>query len=191
MGIDSRPPTGFSPAGGERPVGTAVAVAMSGGVDSSVAAALLLEWGYDVTGVTMCLWAERETGESASSSASGEGAVQNVRRVCDALGVPLRIVDFQAAFKSAIVDYFIEAYSHGLTPNPCLACPDGALPVTAKIRYQAKSTAATVLPVESDMADVLFDTPLRDITPGQSVVFYRGEEILGGGVIARQAGQSL
>ena len=122
MGIDSRPPTGFSSAGGERPVGTPVAVAMSGGVDSSMGAALLLEWGYDVTGVTMCLWAEPEAGESASSSASGEGAVQNVRRVCDALRIPLRIVDFRAAFKSAIVDYFIETYSRGLTPNPCVAC---------------------------------------------------------------------
>ena len=368
-GTDSRPP-----------VGTPVAVAMSGGVDSSMAAALLLEWGYEVTGFTMRLWAEMETGGSSSPPASDDSAVQDARLVCDTLGIPLRIVDCKAAFKSAVVDYFIEAYSHGLTPNPCVACnrhikfgllldyvreqgidfmatghyarselregtyhllrghdsrkdqayflyrltqkelahllfplgdypkdqirrmahsrrlpvahrpesqetcfipdndyrrflqehspesvvpgpiidsqghllgthkglpfytigqrsglgisaphplfvldtvleqnalvvgpsselgrsrlkavdvsyvsgrvPDGASLVTAKIRYQAKYAAATLLPLGPDTAEVSFDTPLRDITPGQSVVFYQGKEVLGGGVIAMQAGQA-
>ena len=92
-GTDSRPP-----------VGTPVAVAMSGGVDSSMVAALLLEWGYEVTGFTMRLWAEMET--EASSPVSDDSAVQNVRQVCDTLGTPLRTIDCKTAFKSAVVDYF-------------------------------------------------------------------------------------
>ena len=79
-GTDSRPP-----------VGIPVAVAMSGGVDSSMVAALLLEWGYEVTGFTMRLWAEMETGES-SSPASEDSAVQDVRQVCDTLGIPFGLL---------------------------------------------------------------------------------------------------
>jgi tRNA-specific 2-thiouridylase len=67
------------------------------------------------------------------------------------------------------------------------SAPDGPVAVTAKIRYQAEYAAATLNPVEPDTAEVSFDVTLRDISPGQSVVFYRGEEVLGGGIILRTA----
>lgn len=346
-----------------------VAVAMSGGVDSSVAALLLKQQGYNVTGVTMRLWTE-----PAVHSVVVDGAVENARRVCAMLDIPHRVVDLRAEFKSKVVDYFAEAYAHGLTPNPCVVCnqrikfgwllahaiasgadimatghyvrsewrdgryrllkardrrkdqsyflyrltqhelahllfplgeytkgevrelaqrwrlpvadreesqetcfipdkdyrrflrayrpesirpgpitdrrgrvlgqhkglpfytigqrsglgiaapepmyvlaivpdenklvvgprselglseliafevsyiagkpPTGPLPITAKIRYQARYEEATLTPLSHDSAQVSFRVDLRDITPGQSVVFYDGEEVLGGGIIS-------
>ncbi len=101
-----------------------VVVAMSGGVDSSVAAALLVEQGYQVVGVMMRLWAEKP----ALSEAEGENkccspqAVEDARQVAANLGIPFHLVDFQAEFKACVVDHFIAEYSRGQTPNPCLAC---------------------------------------------------------------------
>jgi tRNA-uridine 2-sulfurtransferase len=92
-----------------------VAVAMSGGVDSATAAALLREQGRDVIGITMRLWQEPDSGADLSD-------IADARRVCGALGVSFHVVDFQQAFKAAVVDYFVAAYSHALTPNPCVAC---------------------------------------------------------------------
>ncbi len=101
-----------------------VVVAMSGGVDSSVAAALLVEQGYDVVGVMMRLWAERP----ALSGAGGENrcctpqAIDDARRVAALLGMPFYLVNYEAEFKACVVDYFVAEYSRGRTPNPCLAC---------------------------------------------------------------------
>lgn len=88
-----------------------VAVAMSGGVDSSVAAALLLERGFEVTGVTMRL-----------SPQNGEQVVEAARRVAERLGIPFYTADFEAIFKEKVVDYFCDEYSAGRTPNPCIVC---------------------------------------------------------------------
>ena len=99
-------------------------VAMSGGVDSSVAAALLVEQGYEVIGVMMRLWAEGP----ALSRAEGENrccapqAVDDARRVTAQLGIPFYLVNYGAEFKARVVDYFVAEYSRGRTPNPCLAC---------------------------------------------------------------------
>jgi len=114
-----------------------VVVAMSGGVDSSVAAALLVEQGYDVIGVMMQLWAEepvlwssrKDPGEGPVLSAS-EGtnrccapeAVEDARRVAARLGIPFYLVNYESEFKASVVDYFVAEYSRGRTPNPCLAC---------------------------------------------------------------------
>ena len=97
-------------------MGERVVVAMSGGVDSSLAAALLVEQGYEVIGVMMRLWAEGENRCCASQ------AVDDARRVAAQLGIPFYLVNYEAEFKRRVVDYFIAEYSRGWTPNPCLAC---------------------------------------------------------------------
>jgi len=104
-----------------------VVVAMSGGVDSSVAAALLVEAGYRVTGVMMRLWAERAS-HGAPETAGAENrcctdeAVNEARQVASLLGIPFYLVDYEDAFKACVVDYFVAEYGRGRTPNPCLAC---------------------------------------------------------------------
>jgi len=96
--------------------GERVFVAMSGGVDSSVAAALLVEQGFDVTGVMLHLWAEEENHCCAPQ------AVEDARGVARQLGIDFFLVDYEAEFKACVVDYFVAEYSRGRTPNPCLAC---------------------------------------------------------------------
>lgn len=97
-----------------------VFVALSGGVDSAVAAAMLLEQGYQVVGVTMRLWTKDE-GHNIASCCSVEGA-DDARSVCQTLGIPFYILNFEAPFQTYVVDYFIDEYYRGRTPNPCLAC---------------------------------------------------------------------
>ena len=91
-------------------------VAMSGGVDSSVAAALLVEQGFDVTGIMLHLWAEEENRCCAPQ------AVEDARHVAEQLGIDFFLVDYAAEFKARVVDYFVAEYSRGRTPNPCLVC---------------------------------------------------------------------
>ncbi len=93
--------------------------AMSGGVDSSVAAALLVEAGHDVTGVTM-----RLQGEDAPGGCCPSGSVRDAKRVCDLLGIPHYTLDMRDVFDSAVVEMFCEEYAAGRTPNPCIACND-------------------------------------------------------------------
>jgi tRNA-specific 2-thiouridylase len=97
-----------------------VVVAMSGGVDSSVAAALLLDQGYDVTGVMLKLWADG-CGEKENSCCPPE-AIAQAREIASRLGIPFYVLDTQDIFKRRIVDSFIKAYADGLTPNPCFNC---------------------------------------------------------------------
>ncbi|NLY43629.1 MAG: tRNA 2-thiouridine(34) synthase MnmA [Clostridiaceae bacterium] len=100
-----------------------VIIGMSGGVDSSVAAALLLEQGYDVIGVTMKIWpdslGEDKIREGGCCSLS---AVDDARRVAHRLGIPYYVMNFQEIFEKKVIDYFIEEYQRGRTPNPCIAC---------------------------------------------------------------------
>ena len=98
-----------------------VVVAMSGGVDSSTAAALLVEQGYDVIGVMMRLWAEEGQGGSTNRCCSPE-AIEDARRVCYALDIPFYLINYERDFKREVVDLFIAEYARGRTPNPCLAC---------------------------------------------------------------------
>ena len=104
------------------PAETTVVVAMSGGVDSSVAAALLTEQGYRCIGVMMRLWAEAATGEGSGNKCCDEESVEDARRVADKLGMPFYLINVERPFKEKVVDLFIEGYSDGLKPNPCLAC---------------------------------------------------------------------
>ena len=104
------------------PAETTVVVAMSGGVDSSVAAAMLAERGYRCIGVMMRLWAEVAGGEGSGNKCCDEQSVEDARRVADRLGMPFYLINVERPFKEKVVDLFIEGYSQGLTPNPCLAC---------------------------------------------------------------------
>ena len=100
-----------------------VVVGMSGGVDSSVAAYLLKEQGYEVIGVTMQTWQE-EDGAAAGENGvcCGLSAVEDARRVAQFLDIPYYVMNFRKEFKEKVTDYFVEEYLHGRTPNPCIAC---------------------------------------------------------------------
>lgn len=101
---------------------TTVVVAMSGGVDSSVAAALLVEAGYRCVGVMMRLWAESRPGEGSSNKCCSLESVHDARAVADALGIPFYLINVEQPFKKHVVDFFIDSSQRGLTPNPCMEC---------------------------------------------------------------------
>ena len=96
-----------------------VVIGMSGGVDSAVAALLLKEQGYEVVGITMKLWegeSDREDGCCSVNSAN------DARRVCDLLDIPFYVSNFKESFQENVINYFVEEYFLGRTPNPCIAC---------------------------------------------------------------------
>ena len=96
---------------------------MSGGVDSSVAACLLLEQGYEVIGVTMQIWQDEDrTVVEENGGCCGLSAVEDARRVAGKLGIPYYVMNFRDVFREKVIDYFTDAYIHGNTPNPCIAC---------------------------------------------------------------------
>ena len=100
-----------------------VVVGMSGGVDSSVAACLLKEQGYDVIGVTMQIWQDEEPEVvEENGGCCGLSAVDDARRVAWSLGIPYYVMNFRKEFKESVMDYFVDEYLHGHTPNPCIAC---------------------------------------------------------------------
>ena len=100
-----------------------VVVGMSGGVDSSVAAYLLKKQGYDVIGVTMQIWQDEEIAvQEENGGCCGLSAVDDARRVAAALDIPYYVMNFKTDFKENVIDYFIEEYVNGRTPNPCIAC---------------------------------------------------------------------
>lgn len=100
-----------------------VVVGMSGGVDSSVAAYLLKEQGYDVIGVTMQIWQDEDRAiQEENGGCCGLSAVDDARRVASELEIPYYVMNFKKEFKRDVIDYFIEEYRQGRTPNPCIAC---------------------------------------------------------------------
>ncbi len=116
-----------------------VIVAMSGGVDSSVAALILHREGYDVVGVTMRLWSlERDDVPSSSKRCCSVEDVEDARRVCHAIGVPHYFLNFEREFQRHVIDYFVAEYDRGRTPHPCLACND-------KIKFDFLLRRATFL----------------------------------------------
>jgi len=100
---------------------SAVAVAMSGGVDSSVAAALLKEQGYEVVGLTMRLFCYREENLSEKSCCNLK-AIADARAVCERIGAAHYVVDCEHVFEKNVIRPFVESYLSGLTPNPCVDC---------------------------------------------------------------------
>ena len=96
---------------------------MSGGVDSSVAAWLLKEQGYEVIGVTMQIWQdEEEEVLEENGGCCGLSAVEDARRTAQLLEIPHYVMNFKADFKRFVIDYFVSEYLEGRTPNPCIAC---------------------------------------------------------------------
>lgn len=103
--------------------GTRVVVAMSGGVDSSVAAALLVERGCDVIGITMKNFCYGEVPEEhAAAACCSLEAIEDARAVARELGVRHHVLDFEGPFRAAVIDPFVEEYAAGRTPNPCVRC---------------------------------------------------------------------
>ena len=100
-----------------------VLVAMSGGVDSSVAALLLKEQGYDCTGATMKLFhAQQVACNHSSRTCCSMEDVEDARSVAYTLGIPYHVFNFTGNFKETVIDRFINAYENGITPNPCIDC---------------------------------------------------------------------
>ncbi|MEW5717350.1 MAG: tRNA 2-thiouridine(34) synthase MnmA [Chloroflexota bacterium] len=106
-----------------------IVVALSGGVDSSTVAALLVERGYNVIGMMMRLWSEplpvafqQTIGDETTNRCCSPEAVADARAVCARLGIPFYLLNFEAEFKTHVVDYFVASYARGVTPNPCLEC---------------------------------------------------------------------
>lgn len=93
---------------------------MSGGVDSSVAAALLKEQGYDVTGMMLRLWSE--PGKDDSNRCCTPDSLAQARRVAGILDIPFYVIDAKDVFRETVVQYFLDGYARGETPNPCLMC---------------------------------------------------------------------
>src|SRR4051794_3723051 len=108
----------------ERAVAKRVVVGMSGGVDSSVAAALLVEQGYDVIGITLNVWPKLEGADvpERQNGCCALGAVEDARRVANTLGIPYYNLNFREIFEDKVIKDFIREYVRGRTPNPCVRC---------------------------------------------------------------------
>ncbi len=114
-----------------------IMVAMSGGVDSSLVAALLHEAGHAVTGVTMHLW-DGDDERLAESLCCAQEMTESARRVCAQLDIPYYVFNYQQEFRRHVIDYFLKEYAQGYTPNPCLAC-------NRDIKFRALLTRADAL----------------------------------------------
>ena len=101
-----------------------IVVAMSGGVDSSVAAALLHEQGFDVIGVTLQLWGKDVCVSSGTRLCCSVRDAMDAKAVAKRLGVRHETLELVEAFQTRVIDYFVDSYRDGLTPNPCIACND-------------------------------------------------------------------
>ena len=115
-----------------------VLAAMSGGVDSSVAAARMVDAGHDVVGVHLALSSAPGTLRTGSRGCCSKEDASDARRVADVLGIPFYVWDFAERFKSDVIDEFVSSYARGETPNPCVVC-------NQKIKFSALSAKAVAL----------------------------------------------
>ena len=99
-----------------------VVIGMSGGVDSSVAAYLLKEQGFDVIGVTMQIWQDKTPYEETDKKSCGISAIDDAMKVANQLQIPHHVIDLKEQFKCKVIDYFTNEYKLGRTPNPCIVC---------------------------------------------------------------------
>ncbi|MDF1750856.1 MAG: tRNA 2-thiouridine(34) synthase MnmA [Alphaproteobacteria bacterium] len=103
------------------PAGARVVVAMSGGVDSSVTAALLKELGYDVVGITLQLYDHGAAIQKKGACCAGQD-IHDARNVADRIGIPHYVLDYESAFRDAVIEDFADSYARGETPIPCVRC---------------------------------------------------------------------
>lgn len=97
-------------------------IAMSGGVDSSVAAYLIKEQGFDATGITLKLFDNEDIGEKKEKTCCSLDDIDDARSVCYKLGIPYYVYNFKDSFRENVISRFISAYENGTTPNPCIDC---------------------------------------------------------------------
>src|ERR1700744_4709552 len=118
----SRNPLALNAMGFAKPArATRIVVAMSGGVDSSVTAAMLARDGYDVVGLTMQLYAPGAATTKTKACCAGQD-IYDARRVAERLGIPHYVMDYEATFKNDVIDRFADSYVRGETPVPCVLC---------------------------------------------------------------------
>ena len=153
-----------------------VIVAMSGGVDSAVAAGLLVREGYEVIGITMRLWTQEDPeGRRNQKSCCGVEDVDDARAAAEVLGIPHYVLNLEEEFGRRVVDYFIGEYQRGRTPNPCIAC-------NQHIKFRALFARALAMDfdylatghygrVERD-GDICYLLRARDENKDQSYVLY-------------------
>ena len=97
-------------------------IAMSGGVDSSVAACLIKEQGYETIGITLKLFNNEDIGESKEKACCSLDDIEDARRVAEALDIPYYVLNFKDSFGEQVIRRFADAYMEGATPNPCVDC---------------------------------------------------------------------
>jgi tRNA-specific 2-thiouridylase len=150
-----------------------IVVGMSGGVDSSVAAALLVEQGWQVVGVTLHLWDYAREGHAGRCCAPEDQ--YDARRVCDDLGVPHYTFDRRELFRAAVVDRFVDDYLAGRTPSPCVRCNEhvklGPLLAIAQRLGAARIATGHYARVRADGAGVLLETAV-DLARDQSYFLF-------------------
>src|SRR5680860_379740 len=116
--VDMSPPVAGQVGGAKR---KRIVVAMSGGVDSAVAAKLLKDQGHDLMGIFLHFWKDSGSNEVENKCCS-LSALQDARQVCQKIGIPLYTLNFSEIFKKKVVDNFLDEYKNGRTPNPCVRC---------------------------------------------------------------------
>ena len=161
---------------------TKVVVAMSGGVDSSVAACLLCEEGYEVMGVTLRSWPVEWCGQEGKKSCYSP---EDARAVASHLGIPFYVLNFETLFQEKVVDYFVSEYTQGRTPNPCIPCNDhikfGALLARAReVGYESVATGHYVRAAYDTQKNRYVLKEAKDLHKDQSyVLFSLSQEKLG------------
>lgn len=166
-------------------------IAMSGGVDSSVAAYLMKTHGFDCIGCTMKLYQNEDAGVPPGHTCCSLDDIEDARAVAFRLGMPYHVFNFSEDFREKVMDKFVQSYEAGLTPNPCIDCNrfmkfDKLFGrAKAKTRYRQQEQPAKVTVLDGGSLMLEFDEPQRALTPGQAVVLYDGDTVVGGGVIQK------